>query len=302
MAEVTTIEWTNEYLKTPVLWKGELTTVIPGATFNPWWGCMKVSRACKHCYAETFANRFAPGLWGPSSVRKKFDAKHWNQPLKWNEECKKLGITRKVFCGSMCDWAEDNDQINAERIKLFELIEATPHLTWLLLTKRPELILQWIPPSWKSIPPANVWYGATVEDDKNIWRIDELIKVPATKRFISCEPLDTHISIIKYLRKPYQKLSDPVFAYKDKHGISGVIHWVICGGESGSKAEPLNPRNVKYLLGECIQTKTPFFFKQWGEWMPVLDDLMSPTMEFKRMGKSKSGRLIMGREYNEMPN
>jgi protein gp37 len=138
------------------------------ATFNPWWGCQKVSPACDHCYAERDANRFAPTrvLWGVDSERRTFDAKHWQQPLRWAkrafEQCTDCGwrgyhtslrheggehfcpacgsgnwrpARLRVFCASMGDWL-DLDAPLEEFIKLLELVRATPELDWLLLSKR----------------------------------------------------------------------------------------------------------------------------------------------------------------------
>ncbi len=145
-------------------------------TFNPWWGCEKVSPACAHCYAETFAKRIGhftdspsgkPPLWGAKSERRFFGDKHWNDPLKWDRElsCQCPGcdtvfspprggfpnaptcfecdmvatyLRPRVFCASMADVFEDREDLIPHRARLFDLIRRTPNLDWLLLTKRPE--------------------------------------------------------------------------------------------------------------------------------------------------------------------
>ena len=119
-------------------------------TFNPWWGCIKVSDGCKHCYAETLSERFSKNIWGPAATtdRRTFGEKHWNDPLRWNRKAEQEGIRYRVFCGSMCDWAEDHPVAEQERLKLWPLIQQTPRLDWLLLTKRPERIGDLLPDDW----------------------------------------------------------------------------------------------------------------------------------------------------------
>ena len=109
-------------------------------TFNPVWGCVKVSPGCKNCYAETLSKRFGENIWGPDSERRTFGDKHWNEPRRWNKRAEKEGKRQRVFCGSMCDIYEDHPTTNEALLRLFDLIEETPWLDWLLLTKRPEYI------------------------------------------------------------------------------------------------------------------------------------------------------------------
>src|SRR3972149_10760674 len=115
------------------------------ATFNPWWGCMKVSPGCAHCYAETLAHRYGHDVWGPGGDRRFFGDRHWAEPMAWWRRAVRDGVRRRVFCGSMCDVFEDGPQLYGQRARLFELIEATPDLDWLLLTKRPENIERMTP-------------------------------------------------------------------------------------------------------------------------------------------------------------
>jgi len=106
-------------------------------TFNPWWGCVKVSPGCEHCYAEAFAKRVGKKVWGAQSDRRFFGDPHWREPLKWHDEAVITGERRRVFCASMADVFEDRDELIPHRIRLFQLIANTPKLDWLLLTKRP---------------------------------------------------------------------------------------------------------------------------------------------------------------------
>lgn len=110
------------------------------STFNPWWGCEKVSPGCTNCYAATFDKRVGGDHWGAKAGRRFFGDKHWREPEKWNRDAAKSGERHRVFCASMADVFEDRDDLVQPRIRLFHLISETPNLDWLLLTKRPENI------------------------------------------------------------------------------------------------------------------------------------------------------------------
>ncbi len=118
MAKNSQIEWTHH-------------------TFNPWWGCTKVSSACDNCYAELWAKRMGHQLWGTAAPRRFFGDKHWQEPLMWNEEAGLASRRERVFCASMADVFERSD-LDAQRARLWQLIQSTPNLDWLLLTKRPQ--------------------------------------------------------------------------------------------------------------------------------------------------------------------
>ena len=178
MAKNSTIEWTHH-------------------TFNPWWGCVKVSDACKHCYAETWAKRTGADVWGNDASRRFFGEKHWAEPLTWNADAESSKTRFRVFCASMADVFEKRDELDQWRLRLWELIEKTPHLDWLLLTKRPQNILKMVP--WKEEFPTNIWIGTTVENQKEAQkRIPALLKVPASVRFLSCEPLLSPIDLSQW--------------------------------------------------------------------------------------------------------
>jgi protein gp37 len=227
MAENSGIQWTDN-------------------TFNPWWGCLKVSAECQFCYAEKWAERYGMKLWGPeqNTGRRFFGDKHWNEPVKWNKQAEQRGKRTKVFCASMADVFEQNSQLSNERLKVWDLIERTPYLDWQLLTKRPENILTMIPVDWIINPPVNVWYGTSIGDPSTLWRLRKLRQVPAHIRWLSLEPL---------------------IGYLGELDLDG-IHWVVAGGESG----PLNKiRETKLewimdLRGQCKKAGVPFFVKQLG--------------------------------------
>jgi protein gp37 len=235
------------------------------STFNPWWGCFKVSAECTKCYANTFAKRTGHDVWGLQARRRFFnpsekeaaaglEAAHWREPLKWNARAKAHGQQHRVFCASMADVFEqlpdghpDTERMAAERLRLWSLIDATPHLTWLLLTKRPENIMRMIPAaSWSFKPPMpwpNVWLGTSVGAQETKWRIDELRRVPAAVHFISAEPL-------------LEDLGDLDLSH---------IEWLICGGESGAGARPFDIQWAHKLRQQCEAAGTAFFMKQLGE-------------------------------------
>lgn len=117
MAEFSKIEWTDH-------------------TFNPWIGCTKVSPACDNCYAEGLMDhRYGRARWGAGEPRVRTAASNWSQPRKWDRQAAKTGERPFVFCASLAD-VFDNEVDETWRRDLFKLIEGTPNLVWLLLTKR----------------------------------------------------------------------------------------------------------------------------------------------------------------------
>lgn len=247
-------------------------------TFNPWWGCVKVSEACKHCYAETWAKRVGQKVWGPKADRRFFSEKHWAEPLRWDGQAASEGERHRVFCASMGDVFEDRLDLVDERKRLWPLIEATPNLDWLLLTKRPENVKKLV--SWSKKWPENVWLGSTVENQETAeTRIPALLAIPAAVRFLSCEPLIGPLSIRKWLPK---------------------IHWVIAGGESGPHARPSDPIWFRGLRDQCVAAGTAFHFKQWGNWAPAHAERNQPA-EMMRVSKKVAGRQLDGRTWDELP-
>lgn len=192
-------------------------------TFNPWWGCIKISPACDNCYAELWAKRMGHQLWGRHSSRRFFGAAHWREPLSWNEEARVTGRRERVFCASMADVFERRADLNAERLRLWNLIENTPNLDWLLLTKRPQNIRKLAP--WREDWPANVWLGTTVENQTEAEkRLPSLLSVPAVVRFLSCQPLLGPLNLRGW------------FSKEGFHSID----WIIAGGESGGGSRPVS--------------------------------------------------------------
>ena len=176
-------------------------------TFNPWRGCTKISEGCKFCYAEAMSKR-NPGVlgtWGDQGTRVIASEAKWREPIRWDEAAE-LALERpRVFCASLADVWEHRAELNEPRSRLFGLIDATPNLDWLLLTKRPENHWSYTVRSYDpenkmywgqtkrtriGIVRPNVWNGTTCEDQENAERrIDNLIRIPSLIRFLSIEPM-----------------------------------------------------------------------------------------------------------------
>jgi protein gp37 len=264
MGEKTTIGWTHH-------------------TFSAWIGCHKVSPACKHCYAEAFAKRTGKDVWGADKPRYFVGDDTWKKPLKWNRDAEKAGERRRVFCGSMMDvleWHESEvtgAKMADARARLWDLIEATPWLDWLLLTKRPENAPSVLPDRWwfAQLPP-NVWMGTTVENQEYAdLRIPHLLKVKARVLFLSCEPLLGPIDL-RVLRTGDFDSLDALTGVRSYAGRgTGVGHevqeyragvnWVIAGGESGHHHREHRLEWSRSLRDQAKAAGAAFFFKQLGE-------------------------------------
>lgn len=306
-------------------------------TFNAWIGCTKVSPGCEHCYAER-QNRFYhwTDQWGPAGTRKFTSDENWHKPLAWNKAAAKAGVRPRVFCGSLMDVFEDRPELVVPRYRLFDLIEDTPHLDWLLLTKRPENILK-LTGWWDVIRPHNIWIGTTTENQEQAdKRIPLLLQVPAVVRFVSCEPLLGPVDLTAGIH------SFPADAIKHEDWRKVWPDWVIAGGESGPNARPMHPDWARSLRDQCQGAGARFFFKQWGEWLPWEPAAQQPfwrsqaghfedghrltmidpetgddargwdtalymagqgwgDVAFQRVGKRAAGDLLDGRQWHEFP-
>lgn len=262
------------------------------ATFNPWIGCTKVGPGCDHCYAErSTPARVLSVEWGPHAERRRTSAANWSQPLQWERQHDQFfathGRRRRVFCASLAD-VFDNQVPASWRAHLFALIEQTPHLDWLLLTKRIGNVMPMLSEVAHSLfwmdrleapgLPENVWLGATVVSQEEADRdIPKLLQAPAAKRFISMEPLlgPVDLEAIPF-GPPCTGCGEPVrldaltgstyclYACDGPH--FRAVDWVIVGGESGPHARPMHPDWARSLRDQCAAAGVPFLFKQWGSW------------------------------------
>lgn len=319
MAENSKIEWTDH-------------------TFNPWMGCTKVHTGCANCYAETLMDkRWGKVEWGPSGTRVLASAATWKQPLKWNRDAEKAGKRAKVFCASLADIFENwtGQLIDAKgltihydakkrsfftlgeiaigrsvatmrdvRQELFSLIDATPNLDWLILTKRPENVRQmWpeviprpmVPAGRKAAYRRNVWLLTSVSNQETADKqIPELLKcrdlVPVLG--LSCEPLVGPIDL-EWPESIYGKDGPPMCCSGRDCGCHGMpidppmlfgIDWVIVGGESGNGARPCKTNWVDDIRDQCERTGVPCFVKQLGE-----HPIGSAAERMAMLGESLSG-------------
>lgn len=280
MAKDSAIEWTHH-------------------TFNPWWGCTKVSPGCKHCYAEAWAKRTGLSVWGSRAPRRQLSNDYWRQPVIWNAAAERRGTRVRVFCASMADVFEDRRDLDANRQRLWALIAATPKLDWLLLTKRPHKVAELAPygKQW----PDNIWLGSTAENQR--WldkRMMELTAVPAKVLFLSCEPLLGPLDLSQWIAAA-------------RRGERRLIDWVITGGESGHNARPPNPEWFASIRDQCRSAGIRFLFKQYGNWRPIAADQLrrykTKTLFLSdgrkiivaNVGKKNAGRVLEGRTWDEFP-
>lgn len=328
MAENSAIEWTDH-------------------TFNPWIGCAHVGPGCDHCYAEALMDkRHGRARWGGPGkgvgTRVRTAPSSWAKPLKWQRDAGRFllehGRRQRVFCASLAD-VFDNEAPGEWRFDLARLIEATPSLDWLLLTKRIGNAAAMLDDMFLPLPthapriPANVWLGATVVNQAEADR--DVPKLLATKAalgvsvaFLSCEPLLGPVSLTfslegdhisrDFLRGTWSHDGDP---YRDgplDRRLPSRIDWVIVGGESGAgeKTRPMHPDWPRSLRDQCAAAGVPFLFKQWGEFIPCISgqslapDGTSPGPErwnddstawMRRVGKKAAGRKLQGVEHNGFP-
>lgn len=229
MGEVTGISWTDH-------------------TFNPWWGCTKVSAGCDNCYAESFDKRVGGAHWGKGEPRRTFGDKHWNEPLKWDRVAEKEGRKHLVFCASMAD-VMDDEAPEGQRERLWKLIDATPNLIWQLLTKRPQRYEKYLPEAFEH---SNVQLGTTTEDQPNYdlrwWILRDICRVMQLTSWISYEPALGPLTMLTQ-----EELPD----------------WIIFGGESGANRRPCEREWADNLLAECRNHGVKFFMKQMGGRTPT---------------------------------
>lgn len=238
-------------------------------TWNPTTGCSKVTAGCKFCYAETMSNRLF--LMGTEKYKNNFkltlhpdtleDPYHWKKP-------------KVVFVNSMSDLFHKDVPL-AYIKRVFKVMNENPQHTFQVLTKRADILFQyhkelnWTP---------NIWMGVSVEDDRVQDRISLLKKTGAKIKFLSIEPF---IGPLK------------------KMNFTG-IHWVIVGGESGSKARPIKLEWVLDVKKECAKNKIAFFFKQWGK-KQFNPNPLDPTIATNHPDHAKGGCSLNGKVYRDFP-
>ena len=242
MAENTKIEWADH-------------------TFNPWIGCTKISQGCKSCYAETFAGRYMKIPWG-NHDRHITAPSTWAQPLQWQRKAEKLNTQYRVFTASLADVFEDRPELVVPRARLFDLIERTPNLTWMVLTKRLQDVERLLPEAQKVFGLSrNVWLMTSICTQKEYDRFKPILDDLKTKYRIAV----TGISF------------EPLLENIDLH--LGAADWNIVGGESGflKHTRKLEMKWVDQIYRTCLGERKAFFFKQTGVHLSKLYGLQTPS-------------------------
>jgi protein gp37 len=262
----------------------DLTRLLAGGTliswahytFNPWRGCVKVSPACRFCYAERETARWGGDFWGKNADRP-IAKTTWRDPRKWNREAQAAGERRRVFSGSLCDVFEDRPDLVDARARLFDLIEATPWLIWMLLTKRPENIGR-LAERYAIGWPSNIWLGCSAENQRFAnERIPHLVLHDVPVRFVSCEPLLGDVNLCRIPMPGGENQGIVYDTLGKRFGVPGAwsepmsrgIDWVITGGESGTKPgiRPSHPGWYRRLRDQATSRGVAFHHKQNGMWV-----------------------------------
>lgn len=326
------------------------------ASWNPVTGCTRVSPGCDHCYMMAQWPRLH-GM-GVKGYEGESDQVHLHPdrldiPLHWQRP-------RKIFVCSMSDLFHPRVPIEFIAKVYAAMLRAKQH-TFQVLTKRPgraasiypqlaELVrLELEQGAWSSIPPGdrlgdwwkqanslwplpNVWVGTSVESAKYLPRLDVLARVPAPVRFVSCEPLLGPLDLRPWLmpdKRPIhsfaenqaRQMEDLMPGVGQPLRRAGKVHWVIVGGESGAGARPMYPGWPSDIRDQCLEAGVPFFFKQHGEWRPLVSEPLPIGKRYvrvdpdgnlgtqhpnyrlvARVGRNAAGALLDGHEHKEMPN
>lgn len=286
----TAIEWTDE-------------------TWNPVVGCTKVSQGCKNCYAKTLHDRRHKAFLAGKDVAQQYAEpfervqlmhQRVDAPLFWLKP-------RRVFVNSVSDLFHP-DVPDSFLDRVFAVMQASPHHTFQILTKRPERMAEYMRSAEFRVeeageelaadmgwchahegavwPPRNVWLGTSVENqDVAVERIPHLMDTNAAVRFLSCEPLLGPVDL-----RPHMAFDRFPGGFAHASPLE-LLDWVIVGGESGKGARAMHVEWARFLRDQCIDAGVAFFFKQWGEY-----DAFGI-----RVGKKRAGRLLDNREWNEYP-
>ena len=230
-------------------------------TWNPISGCTQISNGCRNCYSKAMHKRLehiksSGYMDGKPHFSTRLHRERLNEPLRWKKP-------QRIFVCSMGDWMHDDVPVGYLSRVLDEIQLRSQH-TFLTLTKRPENFRR----KFDGLDLPNLWLGVSVENQKTAdERIPILLQTPAAHRFVSYEPALEGIDLTPYLNS-------------DGHGID-KLDWVIMGGESGHKAQPMSSDWARSVRDQCQAAGVPFFFKGWG-------------------GK-EAGCLLDGEEWKEIP-
>ena len=309
MAKYSRIEWTD-------------------ATWSPVTGCTPISEGCENCYARRMAKRLA-GRCGYPAVdpfRATIHPERLDEPFRWKKP-------RRVFVCSMSDLFHED--VPYEFIyDIWDVMVKNRQHTFLILSKRPDRMQSFIERvmvnrmdyaymlgntpegkearKWALKPVQNVWLGVTAENQQRAdERIPILLEIPAAVRFVSVEPMLGLVDLtgIRFDRNTIMNVLEGCGINRLSpcqsipNAFCEKINWVICGGETGPGARPMHPDWVRSLRDQCQDSGVPFFFKQWGEFEYLRQGAKNGDGKIvaHKVGKKRAGRLLDGREWNEMP-
>lgn len=264
----------------------------PGATWNPIMGCTPISEGCEHCYARRMIVRYAGRKgWPGSPDAVTLFPERLGQPRRWRRP-------RRIFVCSMGDLF--HEAVPADFIlETWRAMAACPRHTFLVLTKRPRRLSEWIE-DYAGFAEDNIWLGVTCETEQRAQeRIPWLLQAEARVRFLSLEPMLGPIDLGEFLR------------FRVPGGTVRSIDWVIVGGETGSGARPMHPDWVRGIRDQCEAAGVAFFFKGWGAWRPIgRQQCIHPwwhrwpdgvTMDRAGRGRDAAGHLLDGVEHRKGP-
>ena len=256
-------------------------------SWNPVTGCTPVSEGCAHCYAKEIYHRF-------------YRYTSFDKVMLRPERLSKIDRSKPkvIFVDSASDLFHEEVPFGFIS-EVFSVMQRNPLHTFVVLTKRARRMVEYFrwasennPEWWLFYPLENVWMGVTAENqDRANERIPLLLRTPARHRFVSVEPMLGEVDISEWAPATLEKNPVQVGA---RTNVS--IELVICGGESGPGARVMRPEWARALHDQCVEAQVPFFFKQWGEWVPDMDEAV--------MVRSRStgiGRKLDGVEWNELP-
>jgi protein gp37 len=269
MSQSTGIEWTE-------------------ATWNPWYGCTKVSPGCARCYMYREIRQYGRD---PEVVTRSKTT--FRQPLLWRAQ------PRLIFTCSWSDWF--HEAADPWREEAWEIVRHTPQHTYQILTKRAERIAGHLPKDWGDGYP-NVWLGVSIENQRHADRAAVLCGVAARVRFVSAEPLLGPVDLTKLVTAAPAEYAGfgevnrvtEIDALRGRwltelgieYGGGARIHWLIAGGESGPGFRPMQLDWARALRDQCVAAGVPYFLKQIGGWPD------------KRGGEAA---VLDGRRWTEMP-
>ena len=256
MPERTYIEWTD-------------------ATWNPTTGCTRVSACCDHCYADRLSRRLLadtyrarlPVVNTAANRQDPFAVRTWPErlsiPASWRQP-------RRIFVNSMSDLFHKEVPEDFVR-RCFEVMLGVGRHVYQVLTKRPARAAKFVRRHADLFPsglPSHIWIGTSVENQSVAYRVRHLLAVPASVRFLSCEPLIGPLDLSGFLRGDETARSDAP-GHGNRSGLRAEdappkLHWVIVGGESGPDARQMAPGWARTVRDDCAASGVPFFFKQWG--------------------------------------